>query len=77
MEILKNTIRVERARHRLSQATLAVGAECSPQSIHSIETGKFTPSITLGFRIVRFLNTLKSESQKMAIEDLFKLENDK
>ena len=39
-----NTIRVERAKKKITQAELADKLSVSRQTIHSIETGKFVPS---------------------------------
>ena len=71
-----NTIRVERAIHRLTQGDLAVGANISRQSIHAIENNKFNPSVSVALVIVRFLNVLKEASgmKPITIGDVFKLE---
>ena len=68
-----NNIRIERARHRLTQSDLAKEVGCSRQTIYSIENGKFNPSITVVFRILKFLNTLKSDENQIKVEDLFQL----
>ena len=49
-----NTIRVERAKKRITQAELADKLSVSRQTIHSIETGKFVPSTVLALRIAQF-----------------------
>ena len=71
-----NTLRVERAIHRLTQRQLASGVNCSLQTISAIENGKFNTSIRLALQIVRFLNELKLEADMKLIitEDIFKLE---
>ncbi|HAN79121.1 MAG TPA: transcriptional regulator [Bacteroidales bacterium] len=63
---MTNNIRVERARHRISQAELAKQIEVSRQTIHAIETGKFVPSTVLSLKIARYFN--------VKMEDLFELE---
>jgi len=60
---MKNTIRVERARYRMSQEQLASKVNVSRQTIHSIETNKRIPSTTLALKIARFF--------KLKIEDIF------
>jgi putative transcriptional regulator len=65
--MLQNTIRVERARKRITQAELAEKLKVSRQTIHSIETGRYVPSATLALRIARFF--------KLPIEDVFQLED--
>ena len=49
-----NTIRVERAKKKITQAELAEKLNVSRQTIHSIETGKFVPSTVLALRIAQF-----------------------
>lgn len=67
-----NTVHVERARHRITQETLADNVGCVRQTIHAIETGKIEPSVSLVLEIVRYFNTLKTI--KITVEDLFQLE---
>ena len=61
-----NTIRVERARNRITQADLAKNINVSRQTIHAIETGKFIPSTVISLKIARFF--------KVKLEDIFQLE---
>ena len=51
---MDNTIRVERAKKRMTQAELAEKVNVSRQTIHSIETGKFVPSTVLSLKIARY-----------------------
>ena len=60
---MDNTIRVERAKKRMTQVDLAQKVNVSRQTIHSIETGKFVPSTVL--KIARFF--------KVNLEDIFSL----
>ncbi len=63
---MENTIRVERAKKRITQAELAKQVEVSRQTIHAIETGKFVPSTVLALKISQYFDIM--------LEDLFKLE---
>ncbi len=64
---MNNTIRVERARHKITQAELAKNIKVSRQTIHAIETGKFVPSTTLALKIANYFD--------VKLEDIFQLEN--
>ena len=48
---MENTIRVERAKKKITQAELAERVDVSRQTIHAIETGKFIPSTVLALKI--------------------------
>lgn len=63
---MRNTIKVERAKKNITQADLAEAIEVSRLTIHSIETGKFNPSILIALKIARFFDIL--------VDDLFMLE---
>ena len=63
---MKNLIKVERARHNLTQAELAEKVKVARQTIIAIESGKFVPSATLAFKIASILNC--------KVDDIFKLE---
>jgi putative transcriptional regulator len=65
---LKNTIKVERARKGFTQADLAEKVGVTRLTIHSIETGKFNPSVMLALKIADCFGT--------KVEELFELEND-
>jgi putative transcriptional regulator len=65
---MQNTIRVERARHKITQAELANKVDVSRQTIHAIETGKFVPSTVLALKIAQFFN--------VKLEDIFYLEDE-
>lgn len=65
---MKNTIKVERARHDLSQAALAEKVNVSRQTIHAVEIGKFIPSSLLALKIAAVFN--------VAVEDVFMLEEE-
>ncbi|MEQ1723935.1 MAG: helix-turn-helix transcriptional regulator [Pseudobdellovibrio sp.] len=53
----------------LTQQDLADKVGCSRQTIHSIESGKFVPSVELALKISKVLNC--------KVEDLFQLESSK
>ena len=63
---MKNLIKVERARHDLTQAKLAEILDVSRQTIHAIEKNKFNPSVTLAIKMARFFN--------VTVEYLFDIE---
>ncbi|SDE45944.1 putative transcriptional regulator [Dyadobacter soli] len=50
---LENTLRVERAIRRMTQADLAARVDVSRQAIIAIETGKFIPSAVLAIKLAR------------------------
>lgn len=64
-EKLTNSMRVERARQRMTQQQLAEKTGVSRQTIHSVETGRFVPSTVLAIRIAQALKT--------TIDNLFKI----
>ena len=51
---VNNDIRRLRQERGLSQAELAGAVEVSRQTINSIETGRYTPSLPLAFALARF-----------------------
>ena len=63
---MKNLIKVERARHNLTQADLAEKLGVSRQTIHAIEKNKFNPSVTLAIKMAKFF--------KVTVEYLFDIE---
>ena len=50
---MKNSLKVERARHSMTQQDLADAVQVSRQTIHAIETGKFVPSTVLALKLAR------------------------
>lgn len=65
---MKNNIKIERARHNMTQADLADKIGVSRQSINAIEKGKYVPSTVLAIKIAQLF--------KMPVEDLFIIEAD-
>lgn len=63
---MKNLLKVERARHNLTQAELAEKIGISRQTVQAIETNKFNPSVTLALKLAKFF--------KVTVEYLFLLE---
>jgi putative transcriptional regulator len=54
---LKNNLKIFRQEKSISQDELAAILSVSRQTINSIETGKFDPSLKLVIKITRFFNT--------------------
>ena len=50
---MKSQLRVLRAERGWSQADLAERLAVSRQAINAIETGKYTPSLQLAFKVAR------------------------
>ena len=63
---MNNTLKVERAKKNITQAELAEKLNVSRLTIHSIETGKFNPSVQLALKMAAFF--------KLRVENLFLLE---
>ncbi len=64
---MKNNLRVLRAEHDLTQATLAQRLGVSRQTVNALEVGKYDPGLPLAFKIAEVF------SQK--IEDIFEPEH--
>jgi putative transcriptional regulator len=54
---VKNAIRTLRAQRGLSQAELAQAVNVSRQTINSIETGRYIPSLPLALALARYFDT--------------------
>lgn len=65
---MKNTIKIERARHNFTQGDLAEKVGVSRQTINSIETKKYIPSAVLALKIAKVF--------RMKVDDLFELEEE-
>jgi len=63
---LKNSLKEERARLRITQADLADMVNVSRQTINSIEVNRYVPSTTLALKIAKVMYC--------RIDDLFELE---
>jgi putative transcriptional regulator len=56
LDIMRNRVREQRAQRGLSQAELAAALGVSRQTVISIESGRYLPSLPLAFRIARFFD---------------------
>lgn len=65
---MKNTLKVERAKHNITQADLAEKVRVSRQTINSIEIGKYVPSTLLALKIAAIFKT--------GVNDIFTLEEE-
>ena len=63
---MKNTIRVERAIHEMTQQELAEKIGVSRQTINAIESNKYIPSTVLALKIARLF--------QKKVEEIFTLE---
>ena len=54
---MRNTVRALRVQRGLSQGDLAVVMGVSRQTINSIETGRYLPSLPLAIGLARFFKT--------------------
>lgn len=64
---MKTWIKVERARHDMTQSDLADAVLVSRGTITSIEAGRFAPSVILALRIAEYF--------KVTVDELFILED--
>ena len=58
---MRNEVRERRAASGLSQAELAEQLAVSRQTVNSIETGRYTPSLPLAIAIARFFGSTVEE----------------
>ncbi len=58
---MRNDVRDRRAAKGLAQGELARELDVSRQTINSIETGRYTPSLQLAIAIARFFGTTVEE----------------
>ncbi len=65
-DIMKNTIRIERAIKNITQAELADLVKVSRQTINAIESNKYIPSAVLALKIAKIF--------EKKVEDIFSLE---
>jgi len=63
---MKNSLKVQRAIHNMTQADLAKHIGVSRQSINAIEKNKYVPSTVLALKIAKLFN--------VSVEDIFLLE---
>ena len=53
---MRNQVREQRTAREMSQAALAAALGVSRQTVISIESGRYLPSLPLAFRIARFFD---------------------
>ena len=58
---MKNVVKELRNSQGLSQATLATSVGVSRQTINSIESGRYLPSLPLAIALARFFGTTVEE----------------
>ena len=58
---MRNDVRERRTGRGLSQAVLATALGVSRQTINSIETGKYIPSLPLALALARYFGTTVEE----------------
>ena len=63
--LLKNTLKVQRARHNLTQEQLAERVGVTRKSINTVENGKYVPSTYLALKLSKALG--------VPVEELFQL----
>lgn len=62
---VRNTLRIQRAMHDLTQADLAERAGVTRASVNAIEGGRMVPSIFLALKLARALT--------VSVDDIFSL----
>lgn len=65
---MTNSVHVQRAIHRMTQADLAEIVGVSRQTINSLENNRYVPSTILALKIAKVF--------KVAVEELFELEQE-
>ncbi len=63
---LQNSIKVQRAKHNLTQEQLAERIGVTRKTINTIENGRFVPSTVLALRLAKVF--------AVTVEELFQLE---
>jgi len=58
---MKNVVKELRSSQSLSQATLAISVGVSRQTINSIESGRYLPSLPLAIALARFFGATVEE----------------
>jgi putative transcriptional regulator len=58
---MQNDVRERRTERGLSQAQLAAAMSVSRQTINSIETGRYVPSLPLALGLARYFGTTVEE----------------
>lgn len=66
---MRNDVRALRAARGLSQAQLAEAMGVSRQTINSIETGRYTPSLPLAIALAQYF--------ELTVEEVFHADDDR
>ena len=66
---LRNRIKIERARHDLTQEQLADRVGVTRKTINTVETGRFVPSTVLALKLAAALHTRVDELFYLADEE--------
>lgn len=66
---MKHSIRVERAKHDMTQAQLAERVNVSRQTINAIEKGNYNLSIVLALKIASVFNCTVDEIFELEVTD--------
>jgi putative transcriptional regulator len=66
---MKNSIKVERAIHELTQEQLAQKLGVSRQTIHAIEANKYVPSTVLALKLAQLFNKQVGEIFRLEEKD--------
>jgi putative transcriptional regulator len=59
---MKNAVRTLRTQANISQAALATAVGVSRQTINSIETGRYLPSLPLAIALARYFESTVEET---------------
>ena len=59
---MKNAVRTLRTQKNISQAALATAMGVSRQTINSIETGRYLPSLPLAMALARYFESTVEET---------------
>ncbi|MCF1753294.1 helix-turn-helix transcriptional regulator [Mariniradius sp. RY-2] len=65
--MMKNSLKVERAKKDMTQQDLAERIQVSRQTVNSIEAGKYVPSTVLALKIAKVFD--------VGVEEIFQLED--
>jgi len=66
---MKNTIHVERAIERITQADLATAVGVSRQTINALEASKYVPSVVLAMKIAAYFEKSVEAIFELSAED--------
>jgi putative transcriptional regulator len=61
LDVMRNTVRGLRTQRGLSQGDLAAAMGVSRQTINSIETGRYLPSLPLAIALARYFGAAVEE----------------